>query len=196
MQPPSGGRGIATSAPPAYTYRAAAKNFAIPIPTRSNSVQNLAAKIAAMVPEADQPLAVIVVDHGSRRTESNDLLLAVAEMFRAIAGVSIVEPAHMELAEPSIAAAFTRCVDRGARTVVVFPYFLSPGRHWSQDIPRLAAEAAVAHPGVKHLVTAPLGLHELIGEVMSQRIATCLAHHTAGGPTCELCAGDARCQLR
>ena len=36
----------------------------------------------------------------------------------------IVEPAHMELAEPSIATAFARCVERGATTVVVFPYFL------------------------------------------------------------------------
>src|SRR5438874_10113296 len=104
---------------------------------------------------------VIVVDHGSRREESNAMLLDVVRDFAEATGMPIVEPAHMELAEPSIAAAFARCVERGATTVVVFPYFLLPGRHWNDDIPRLAAAAAANHPGVRYLVTAPFGLHPL-----------------------------------
>lgn len=159
-------------------------------------MSTLAEKIRSLVRTASQPVGVVVVDHGSRRGESNDLLLAVAHMFRSASHLAIVEPAHMEIAEPSIAQAFAACVQQGARTVVVFPYFLSPGRHWSEDIPRLAAEAAAQHPEVQHLVTAPLGLHHLIGEVMSERIATCLAHHTQGTPTCELCEDQSRCQLR
>ncbi|CAI5505953.1 unnamed protein product [Closterium sp. Naga37s-1] len=43
-----------------------------------------------------------------------------------------------EIAEPSIAAAFTRCVQRGARGVIVCPYFLSPGRHWQRVRPGVA----------------------------------------------------------
>lgn len=31
-----------------------------------------------------------------------------------------------------------------------------------QDIPSLTAEAAREHPGVSYMVTAPLGLHELL----------------------------------
>lgn len=38
--------------------------------------------------------------------------------------------------------------------------------HWFcailQDIPSLTAEAAKEHPGVSYMVTAPLGLHELL----------------------------------
>ncbi len=115
-------------------------------------------------------LGVILVDHGSRRQESNRLLLDVAAAYREQSGRRIVEPAHMELAAPSIADAFGRCVAQGATLVVVFPYLLSPGRHWEQDIPRLAAEAAQAYPGVRHLVTAPLGLHPAILGVIDQRI--------------------------
>jgi sirohydrochlorin ferrochelatase len=159
-------------------------------------VQALGSKIRNMVPAAGRPVGVVVVDHGSRRAESNDLLLEVVKMFRNATGLDIVEPAHMELAEPSICSAFATCVAAGARTVVIFPYFLSPGRHWSQDIPHLAAEAAATHPAVQHLVTAPLGLHELVCQVMAERIATCLAHHCDGGATCELCDGQPRCQLR
>jgi sirohydrochlorin ferrochelatase len=125
---------------------------------------------------ADVPgLGVILVDHGSRREESNQLLLEVVEHFAKASGLTVVEPAHMELAEPSIATAFARCVERGATTVVVFPYFLLPGRHWHEDIPRLAAEAAANHPGVQFRVTAPFGHHPLLFDVIGERIADCLA---------------------
>jgi sirohydrochlorin ferrochelatase len=124
-------------------------------------------------PPSAAETGIIIVDHGSRRPESNDLLLEVAEAYCRHSTWSIVEPAHMELAEPSIATAFARCVERGAQLVIVFPYFLGPGRHWNEDIPKLAAEAALpfADRGVQHLVTEPLGLHPLILDVIDQRIS-------------------------
>ena len=143
-----------------------------------------------------EKLGVILVDHGSRRDESNALLLDVVRNFADASGLPIVEPAHMELAEPTVATAFGRCVERGATTVVVFPYFLLPGRHWHDDIPRLAAAAASQHPGIHFLVTAPFGLHPLMAEVMRQRIEHCLAHTRGEADACELCAGTDRCQLR
>jgi sirohydrochlorin ferrochelatase len=146
--------------------------------------------------DVDKQLGIILVDHGSRREASNLLLLDVVRDFAANSGYEIVEPAHMELAEPSIATAFARCVERGATTVIVYPYFLLPGRHWNEDIPRLAAAAAAQHPGVRYLVTAPFGLHPLMAEVMQQRIAHCLAHTQGNADACELCAGTARCELR
>ncbi|MCE9589701.1 MAG: hypothetical protein K8S99_04165 [Planctomycetes bacterium] len=141
--------------------------------------------------------AVIIVDHGSRRAESNDMLLQVVELFRGHGGAKfpIVEPAHMELAEPSIATAFDRCVERGAGRVVVMPYFLLPGRHWDQDIPRLTAQAAQKHPGVEFLVAAPLGLHPLIADVIGSRIDHCLAHVAGNVPECDVCTGTGRCVL-
>lgn len=143
-----------------------------------------------------QDVGLIVVDHGSRRDESNRLLLDVVSQFVDATGAKIVEPAHMELAEPSIATAFGRCVARGAKTVVVFPYFLLPGRHWDEDIPRLTTAAARKHPGIQFLVTAPFGLHPLMAEVMRQRIEHCLAHTAGDADACELCNGTDRCQLR
>jgi sirohydrochlorin ferrochelatase len=127
-------------------------------------------------------IGIIVVDHGSRRAESNDMLLEVVNMFQRVTGYPVVEPAHMELAEPSISTAFDRCVTRGARLVVCHPYFLLPGRHWHQDIPQLTAEAAARHPGVQWRVTAPLGLHELMARIMDERIRDCLSEAQAPGP--------------
>jgi len=140
-------------------------------------------------------LGVILVDHGSRREESNALLVEIVRQFAAASGLPIVEPAHMELAEPSIATAFRRCAERGARTIVVFPYFLLPGRHWHEDIPRLAGEAVRHHPGVRYLVTAPLALHPLINDIISQRIEHCLAYACGQADACDLCVGTDYCQL-
>ncbi len=119
---------------------------------------------------SDDRVAVILVDHGSIVDESNQLLVEIVDAYRGHSDWAIVEPAHMELAEPSIAAAFGRCAEQGAELVIVMPYFLGPGRHSSQDIPRLAAEAVQAFPNLKHLVTEPLGLHELMLQVIDERI--------------------------
>lgn len=107
----------------------------------------------------------------------------------------IVEPAHMELAEPSIHTAFDRCVARGAQRVVVMPYFLLPGRHWDQDIPRLTQAAASCHPGVAFLVGSPIGLHPLMLGVIEARLEYCLARSRGEVEECESCAGTGRCQF-
>ncbi len=151
-------------------------------------------RLANVVGDPNVTIGVIVVDHGSRRDASNALLLRVAELFQQQSGVAIVEPAHMELAEPSIATAFDRCVERGAQRVVVFPYFLGPGRHWDQDIPSLSAAAAAKHPGVPHLVTAPLGIDPLIAAVMEDRIAACVVNAAGVEAACNACGDGGRCR--
>jgi len=139
---------------------------------------------------------VVIVDHGSTRTQSNDMLLEMVELFRRHSHYTIVEPAHMELAEPSIATAFDRCVQRGVARVVVSPYFLLPGKHWDKDIPALAAAAAKKHQGVSYIVTAPLALHPLMAQVIQARIDHCLAHAQGDAPECDVCQGTGRCQIK
>lgn len=155
-----------------------------------------AQQITPLPPQLDlHRVGIIVVDHGSRRSESNEMLLEVVKMFERLSVYRIVEPAHMELAEPSIATAFDRCVRRGATLVVCHPYFLLPGKHWNKDIPNLTAAAAAKHPGVQWLVTAPLGLHELMARIMDSRIRHCLAHAHGDAAECPTCAGTGKCQL-
>ena len=144
---------------------------------------------------ADEPIGLIVVDHGSRRAESNEMLEEMVVMVRDAVPYEIVEAAHMELAEPSIATAFDACVARGARTVVVSPYFLLPGKHWRQDIPALVEEAASRHPGITYLVAAPFGLHPLMAEVVNARVEHCLAHVRGEAAECEACAGTGTCRM-
>jgi sirohydrochlorin ferrochelatase len=119
---------------------------------------------------------IIIVDHGSRARESNQLLETITARFRErFAGeFPIVEPAHMELALPSIAHAYSAVVEQGATTVIVCPFFLGPGKHWREDIPRLVAEAAEAHPHTCYRITGPLGVDSLMLDLLSLRIGETL----------------------
>ena len=116
-------------------------------------------------------LGIIIVDHGSRSSESNRQLRDVVDAFVRTFDqrYRIVEPAHMELAEPSIADAFRQCVQRGAEEVIVCPFFLSPGKHMQEDIPRLAAEASERYAVKRFTVAGPLGLDELIVRLLEKR---------------------------
>src|SRR4051794_35170580 len=101
---------------------------------------------------------IIIVDHGSRLTQSNEMLEEMAWLFskRFNHKYDIVEAAHMEIAEPSIAMAYANCVNRGADRIIVAPFFLGPGKHWTQDIPRLTADAAANYPNTRYHVTQTL----------------------------------------
>lgn len=118
--------------------------------------------------------AILIVDHGSRRDEANRMLERVAELVRAEAGPDVVvHVAHMELAEPTIDQGFAACVADGATQVVVHPFMLAPGRHATEDILRMAEEAARAHGGLQWRVTEPLGPHPLLARIILDRCADC-----------------------
>ncbi len=142
-----------------------------------------------------EEVGVVVVDHGSRRNEANEMLLEVVELFTRESELAIVEPAHMELVEPTVATAVARCVARGAKFIVVMPYFLAPGRHWDEHIPELAKNAVRQHEGVRYLVTAPLGPHTLMAQLMQLRIEQCVSHVLGDTESCEICNDKPKCRL-
>ncbi|MBV8462466.1 MAG: hypothetical protein JO368_04180 [Acidimicrobiales bacterium] len=119
-------------------------------------------------------VGLVVVDHGSTVEEANRWHEEFVRSWEVGSAYRAVEPAHMELAEPSVGTAFDACVAAGAELVVVAPYFLWPGRHGSGDVPALAEAAAARHPGVAHLVAAPLGPHPLLRSVVDDRVRECL----------------------
>jgi sirohydrochlorin ferrochelatase len=113
---------------------------------------------------------ILIVDHGSQKREANDMLRLMADLIQTMAGSDVVvRYAHMELADPTIAAGFSSCVQSGATDVTVFPYMLSPGRHSTADIPRMVADVARTFPNVNFSVTPAFGLHEKLAEVVLER---------------------------
>jgi len=132
--------------------------------------------------------AIVIVDHGSRRQQANEMLAELADLVGSLSAERVYA-AHMELAEPTIGQAFAAAVADGAEFIFVFPYFLSPGRHSREDIPRLCAEAARQHPGLAWHCSGPIGLDRIMAELILQRVARCEAQEFQ----CENCPDDETC---
>lgn len=114
--------------------------------------------------------AILLIDHGSKRDEANEMLACMANLVQAMVGRrAIVRHAHMEIAGPTIGDGVRACIEAGASEVVAFPYMLSPGKHSIGDIPRLVRAAAAAYPDVRVRVTPAFGVHEKLAEVVLLR---------------------------
>lgn len=124
-------------------------------------------------------IGLVLIAHGSRREEANqDLHLVVANLRRL--GYARTFASFLELASPSIVEAGNTCVASGARQVVLAPYFLSAGRHVTEDLQAARDELAAMHPGVDFRCAGPLGPHPLLEQILLQRVAECVAEPASG----------------
>ncbi|EED89052.1 predicted protein [Thalassiosira pseudonana CCMP1335] len=107
-------------------------------------------------------IGILLIDHGSKRKASNDHLHSVADQYESLlnnnsddetptpsstsatTATIVVRAAHMELAQPSILSSLRSLIcNEGVTKVICVPYFLSPGKHATVDVPNLIADARV-----------------------------------------------------
>lgn len=140
---------------------------------------------------ADMPY-IILIAHGSRRQQANQEVETLAQRLaqRLKGDYGAVRPAFLELADPSIPAAIDQCVAEGARRLILLPYFLSEGRHVSEDIPALVAERRERYPAVEIRITSYLGQSELVLDALSGLLDSCPA--AAGAVDAEPAAAGLR----
>src|SRR6266704_2687168 len=118
--------------------------------------------------------ALLLIAHGSRNADANADLHQLATTLRQRAEYAIVEPAFLELAEPTTPQGGQRCVEEGAQRVVLLPYFLSAGVHVRDDLRRYRAELAEQSPEAQFILAEPLGPHPLLLDVVLERAGQAL----------------------
>lgn len=111
---------------------------------------------------------LLLVAHGSRRQASNDEVRQLTAKLKQKAGsrFTAVECAFLELAEPSIPDGIECCIRQGAQVVEVLPYFLSAGRHVSEDIPEQVEIKRREHPDIDIRLSRYLGEANVIPDVL------------------------------
>lgn len=111
--------------------------------------------------------ALLLVAHGSRRDASNDEVRALTARVReAGPGFDHVDCAFLELAEPSIPDGMRAAIRAGASQLVVLPYFLSAGRHVSEDIPGEVNSVRSEHPDIDIALAPYLGASPEIARLL------------------------------
>jgi len=112
--------------------------------------------------------AILLVAHGSRRKQSNDEVLSLAEKLRNSCSqqYGIVNAAFLELAEVLIPDGIKQCVNDGATSIIVLPYFLNSGRHVVEDIPNIVSSTAAQYPDIEIKIAPHLGASNLMMDLL------------------------------
>jgi sirohydrochlorin ferrochelatase len=114
--------------------------------------------------------AVVLLGHGSRLPEANEALGEVARDLRSLLGGGWVEVAFLQLARPSLPDAVADCVTAGAGRIVIQPFFLFPGAHVLEDIPRAVEGLRRDHRHVEVVLAPHLGSHPKLAEIVCERL--------------------------
>ena len=117
---------------------------------------------------------LLIVAHGSRRTESNEEIRSLATQVAQQTGdtYGFIGSAFLELAKPSIPDGIQHCIDLGAEIVTIMPFFLSAGRHVVVDVPQLVREKQHEYPNVQIRIAPYLGVSSLMPQLIVQSAST------------------------
>ena len=114
---------------------------------------------------------VIILCHGSRGergiVEVPEALRRVTEGVKPLLppGVEVIGAA-LQFNHPTLEEAVESLAVRGVKRIVIMPYFLFPGRHITEHIPKLVEKLKCIYPERQFIMANPLGLEEhFIGSV-------------------------------
>ena len=119
--------------------------------------------------------ALLLIAHGSNRQYSNDEIRSLTDRLRdKIKGhFDHIDCVFLELSKPSIADGIQRCADDGIDEIVLLPYFLSAGKHITEDIPGIVATQRSYYPHINMRVCDYVGKQPEMADLL-ERIAL---HH-------------------
>ena len=116
----------------------------------------------------DPATAVVFFGHGSPIESANEAVREVARAAASRGGFRLWAAAFLEGGRPDLASAVAELAAAGATCVLVVPYFLTLGLHLQRDLPRLVADAARRHPGLRVVCGEPLDGHPAMAAVLAQ----------------------------
>ena len=114
--------------------------------------------------------AVIILGHGSKNLQDDMAIRQIVSAMKESGGADIVEYAYLQYSQPSPGVTVERCVQQGADTIVVVPFFLQAGTHVRRDIPALLNEMKQKHLHLDIRATDYVGAHPLMNEIVKDLI--------------------------
>lgn len=117
--------------------------------------------------------AILLVGHGTRQPESDDLLQRIATVLQQRTAGHI-ECAYSEWQAPTVADGLDNCVNAGVTVVLVYPCFLSAGHHVLGELPEQLERARYRHPQVSFRLAPHLGLAPGLAELAADELMNLL----------------------
>jgi sirohydrochlorin cobaltochelatase len=129
------------------------------------------------MPAGENETGLLLVGHGTRSITGTKQFLDLAEQLAQRIAPSPLEPAFLEMQQPTIAEAVERLLARNIQRLIVMPMLLFAAGHAKRDIPQ-AVQAALAgclQAGLPWVQAAHLGCHPAMLELSRRRMAEVLA---------------------
>ncbi|WP_026369598.1 sirohydrochlorin chelatase [Kallotenue papyrolyticum] len=142
--------------------------------------------------------AIILFSHGSVLCGAGQNLFELAEHMRRQNAAPIVEVGFLNYSEPRFGEAVRRCVERGATTITVVPYFLVAGKFVQEDLPDQLATVQAAFPDVELRVAEAIRFHPLLADALlacATRAQPPSAWRDSRAQAAAFCRANPRCPL-
>ena len=114
--------------------------------------------------------AVILLGHGSRAEEANEGMRQVIRSLQAKRPEFRFSAAFLEINTPSIPEGIDICVAKGAKRIILLPYFLHLGNHVQRDLPGYVKKSRRLYPDVVISLSSHLGFHQKLVEIADERL--------------------------
>ena len=112
--------------------------------------------------------ALLIVDRGSRELEVKDEMKQICTCVREKAGYDYVDYCFLEVVPPFIEEGIRKCIEAGADSITVMPYFLYPGLKLKATVKQVAKIGR--NKNLNLMITKPLSYHPMMPELVSERI--------------------------
>jgi len=113
---------------------------------------------------------VLILAHGSKRTETERILNSLTNKVKRKIGESLIYPAYLQFSEQNLEAGIDYLVKNGATKIKVIPMFLFDGVHVTEDIPNAVNEIKRKYPGIEIRISRHLGDDDRIADIIADRI--------------------------
>lgn len=124
-------------------------------------------------------MGVLFVGHGSSKPYNRELIETIAAMVAKKMPGSVTRIGFMNINRPTIKEGIDSFAGTGVKRIVIFPLFLAPGVHTTEDVPRLIGLAEgqrrIAYDGYDIVYADPLGADDLIAELSCRRISQAMS---------------------
>lgn len=114
--------------------------------------------------------AILLVGHGSRRSEANDALVKLEELVGRKRPGTVITHGFLQFAKPDLPEALEKLDADGVEEVTIVPVFLYEGVHIHEDIPEILDEEADKRPHMRLILAPVLGIDERMAEIVWDRV--------------------------
>ncbi len=115
--------------------------------------------------------SVLIIAHGSRKSQQNDLFFDIINMVKEMVGDDYyVDGAFMSFSEMNIEFKLKEYIEKNVTEITIVPYLLFAGNHVKNELPLKVNRFMADYPEIKVVYRESLGVDRRLAEIIVDRI--------------------------